>query len=111
MRRREFITLLGSAAVAWPLAVHAQPRTNVPRVGYLSDESSSLGFASFEPLAQGLRELGYLEGRTIVFEHRYAGGKTEVLPGLAADLVRLKVAVIVTVGTPATRAAKSATDT
>src|SRR5215471_301470 len=110
MRRREFITLLGSAAVAWPLAVHAQQPTTVPRVGYLSDESSSLGFASFEPLAQRLRELGYLEGRTIVFEHRYAEGKTEALSDLAADLVRLKVDVIVAVGTPAARAAKNATE-
>jgi putative tryptophan/tyrosine transport system substrate-binding protein len=111
MRRREFITLLGSAAVAWPLTVHAQQPTKVPRVGYLSDKSSSLGFASFEPIAQGLRELGYLEGRTIVFEHRYAEGKAEALPDLAADLVRLKVDVIVAVGTPATRAAKNATET
>jgi putative ABC transport system substrate-binding protein len=106
-----FIVTLTLSLLAAPFAMHAQQRTNVPRIGYLSDESSSLGFASFEPLAQGLRELGYLEGRTIVFEHRYAGGKTEVLPGLAADLVRLKVDVIVTVGTPATRAAKSATET
>jgi putative ABC transport system substrate-binding protein len=69
-----------------------------------------LGFASFEPLAQRLRELGYLEGRTIVFEHRYAEGKTEALSDLAADLVRLKVDVIVAVGTPAARAAKNATE-
>jgi len=69
-----------------------------------------LGFASFEPIAQRLRELGYLEGRTIVFEHRYAEGKTEALSDLAADLVRLKVDVIVAVGTPATRAAKNATE-
>ena len=53
-----------------PLAAGAQPPTKLPRVGYLSYESRSLGFASFEPIAQGLRELGYLEGRNIVFEHR-----------------------------------------
>jgi ABC-type uncharacterized transport system substrate-binding protein len=93
-----------------PLAVEAQP-TKAPRVGYLSDESGSLGSASFEPIAQGLHELGYLEGRNIVFENRYADGKPEVLPGLAAELVRLKVDVIVAVGTPATRAAKNATET
>src|SRR5262249_25897747 len=99
-----FIVTLTLSLLAARLAMHSDPRPNVPRVGSVSGEWSSLGFASCEPLAQGLRELGYLEGRTIVFEHRYAGGKTEVLPGLAADLVRLKVAVIVTVGTPATRA-------
>src|SRR5262245_58884170 len=101
------IVILTFGFLVAPLAVEAQP-TKVPRVGYLSDESSSLGSASFEPIAQGLRELGYLAGRTIVFEHRYAEGKPEVLPDLAADLVRLKVDVIVTVGTPATRVAKNA---
>ncbi len=105
------IVTLTLSLLAAPLAACAQQPTKVPRVGYLSDESGSLGFASFEPLAKGLRELGYLEGRTIVFEHRYADGKTEVLSGLAAELVRLKVDVIVAVGTPATRAAKNATET
>ena len=104
------LVTLTLSLLAVPLAVRAQQPTKVPRVGYLSDESSSLGFASFEPVAQGLRDLGYLEGHTIVFEHRYAEGKTESLPALAA-LVRLKVDVIVAVGTPATRAAKNATDT
>ena len=104
------VTLTLSLLVA-PLTVRAQQPTKVSRVGYLSDESSSLGVASFEPVAQGLRDLGYLEGHTLVFEHRYAEGKTASLPALAADLVRLKVDVIVAVGTPATRAAKNATDT
>ena len=104
------VTLILSLLAA-PRAAAAQLPTKVPRVGYLSDESRSLGFASFEPIAQGLRELGYLEGRNIVFEYRYAEGKTEVLPGLAAELVRLKVDVIVAVGTSATRAAKNATAT
>src|SRR5215510_13342302 len=106
-----FIVTLTLSLLAAPLAMHAQPRTNVPRVGYLSDESRPLGFASFEPMAQGLRDLGYLEGHNIVFEHRYAEGNTEALPGLAADLVHLKVDVIVAVGTSATRAAKNATET
>src|SRR5262252_4506222 len=103
-----------SLALAWlvvPLATRAQPPTKVARVGYLSDESSSLGFATFEPIAQGLRDLGYLAGRDIVFEHRYAEGKTELLPALAAELVHLKVDVIIAVGTSATRAAKNATET
>ena len=105
------IVTLTLSLLAAPLAAHAQQPTKVARVGYLSDESSSLGFASFEPIAQGLRDLGYLEGHTLVFEHRYAEGNTELLPGLAADLVRLQVDVIVAVGTPATRAAKNATAT
>jgi ABC-type uncharacterized transport system substrate-binding protein len=104
------IVILTFSFLVGPLAVEAQP-TKAPRVGYLSDESGSLGSASFEPIARGLRELGYLEGRNIVFENRYADGKPEVLPGLAAELVRLQVDVIVAVGTPATRAAKNATET
>ena len=111
MRLIGLAVILAFCLTLAPLAADAQPPTKLPRVGYLSDESRSSGFASFEPIAQGLRELGYLEGRNIVFEHRYAEGKTEVLSGLAAELVRLKVDVIVAVGTPATRAAKNATET
>jgi putative ABC transport system substrate-binding protein len=111
LRALGLIVICTFSLLTAPLAARAQQPTKVPRVGYLSDESGSLGFASFEPLAKGLRELGYLEGRNIVFEHRYADGKTAVLPGLAAELVRLKVDVIVAVGTPATRAAKNATET
>ena len=103
------IVVLILSLLAVPRAANAQPPMKVPRVGYLSDESSSLGFVSFEPLAQGLRDLGSLEGHNVVFEHRYAEGNTEALPGLAADLVRLKVDIIVAVGTSATRAAKNAT--
>ena len=99
------------AVLITPFAAGAQPPRKVPRIAYLSDESKSLGAASFEPIAQGLRDLGYLEGHNIVFEYRYAEDKPEVLPGLAAELVRRNVDVIVTVGTPATRAAKDATTT
>jgi putative tryptophan/tyrosine transport system substrate-binding protein len=109
VRRREFIALVGSAA-AWPLGVRAQP-TAAQRVGFLSDESASLGPASFELITKTLRELGYVEGRNIVFERRYADDKNEALPGIAAELIRKGVDVIVTVGTPATRAAKNATNT
>ena len=105
------LVTLTLSLLAVSLAVRAQQPTKVPRVGYLSDESRSLGVASFEPVAQGLRDLGYLEGHTIVFEHRYVEDNTESLPVLAAALVRLKVDVIVAVGTPATRAAQNATDT
>src|SRR5712692_6771663 len=111
MRLIGLAVLLAFCLTLAPVAAEAQPPTKLPRVGYLSDESGSLGFASFEPLAKGLRELGYLEGRNIVFENRYADGKTEVLSGLAAELVRIKVDVIVAVGTPATRAAKNTTET
>jgi len=105
------IVTLTLASFVVLLMAEAQPSAKVPRVGYLSDESSSLGFATFEPMAQGLRDLGYLEGHNIVFEHRYAEDKTDILPGLAVELVHLKVDVLVTVGTSATRAAKNATDT
>jgi putative ABC transport system substrate-binding protein len=101
------LVLLPSAVLLAPPAASGQQATKAPRVGYLSDEYRSFGVASFEPMAQELRRLGYLDGRNIVFEHRYA----EVLPALAAELVRLKVDVIVTVSTAATRAAKNATET
>src|SRR5262249_36375831 len=100
------LSLLGA-----PLATEAQPLEKVPRVGYLSDDSGSLGFAPVECPAKGLRPLGYLEGLHIVFEPRYAEGKTDVLPGLTAALVHSKVDVIVAYGTPAAQAAQHATKT
>jgi putative tryptophan/tyrosine transport system substrate-binding protein len=109
MSRREFLTLLGGAA-AWPLAARAQAPTAVQKVGYLSDESRSLGAASFEIVAKALRELGYVEGRSIAFESRFAEDKNDLLPALAVELVRMRVNVIIAVGTPATRAAKNATN-
>ena len=111
MRRREFLGVLSGAAAIWPCAARAQQPTVVQRVGYLSDESRSLGSTAVELIAKTLHGLGYVEGRNIVFESRYADGKNDLLAGLAAELVRIRVNVIVTVGTPATRAAKSATDT
>jgi len=111
MRRREFMTFLGGAAIASPIGALAQQTTNVPRVGILSDESPSVGAESFEPFAQGLRGLGWIEGRNIVFEHRSAERKNEILPSLAAELVRLEPNVILAIGTPSARAAKGATQT
>jgi len=105
------MTFLGGAAIASPIGALAQQTTNVPRVGILSDESPSVGSESFEPFAQGLRELGWIEGRNIVFEHRSAKRKNEILPSLAAELVRLEPNVILAIGTPAARAAKGATQT
>src|SRR5262249_27169378 len=88
VKRRSFITLLGGAAVAWPLATRAQQAASLRKVGFLSDESASLGRAAFEAVARTLRELGYVEGRSIGFEARYADGKDDALASLAAEVVR-----------------------
>src|ERR1700738_213836 len=106
MKRREFITVIGSAA-AWPLTVRAQP-SKVARIGVLY-----IGLADSESfkkeLREGLRELGYLEGQNISFEFRSAEGKLDRLPELASELVRLKVDVIVALYVPSGLAAKQAT--
>jgi len=112
MNRRAF--LCGSIFVlAAPLAAAAQPPEKVPRVGYLSPGSPSEPFRQrrFEAFRQGLRELGYVEGQNIAIESRWAEGKYDRYPALAADLVRLKVDVIVTVGGRASQVAQQATRT
>jgi len=112
MNRREFIALLGGPAVAWPLDVRAQQRAGTWRIGFLETSSPSPARVRLlETLRATLRELGYLEGQNIAFESRFAEGKIDRLPGLAAELVGLKVDVIVTSGTPAGLAAKQATGT
>jgi putative tryptophan/tyrosine transport system substrate-binding protein len=93
------------------LAVAAQPSAHVPRIGLLSVFSPAIGESKAESFRQGLRELGYIEGQNILLESRWAEGHHERLAELAADLVRLKVAVIVTESTPSALAAKQATDT
>ena len=107
MQRREFITLLGGAAVAWPLAAHGQ-QSKMARIGALY-----IGLADAESfkqeLREGLRELGYVEDQNIVFEFRSAEGKLDRLPELAAELVQLKVDVIVALYVPCALAAKEAT--
>jgi putative tryptophan/tyrosine transport system substrate-binding protein len=107
MRRREFITLLGGAAVTWPLAARAQPQT-VPVVGFLrptrAEESGHLVAA----VRQGLRESGYTNDK-VAIEFRWGDGRQERLPELAAELVALQVSAIVGASVPATRAAKAAT--
>ena len=109
--RREFITLLGGAAAAWPLAARAQ-QAGIWRIGLLeTSSSSSARLLLWEALRQRLRELGYLEGQNIAFETRFAEGKSDRLSAGAAELVGLKVDVIVTSGTPAALAAKHATRT
>src|SRR5215471_8310722 len=110
MRRREFMILLGAALFAWSLSADAQQPTKVPRVGILSDESRAMAM-SFEPIAQGLRDLGWVEGQNVTFERRYAERKYEILPSLAADLVHVQPDVIVAIGTGPAWAAKSATST
>ena len=105
MQRREFIMLLGGAAATWPLAVRAQQPDRMRRVGVLANEP----WAPLDGLRQGLRELGYVEGKNIRFEYRFAEDHIERFSDLAAELIGLQVDVIVAQGTPATLAAHKAT--
>jgi putative tryptophan/tyrosine transport system substrate-binding protein len=107
MKRREFITVLGGAA-AWPFAVRAEP-SKLPTIGYLGAYTPSASSHLVAAFAQRLRELGWIEGRTIAIEYRWAEGRTERFADIAAELVRLKVDVIVTQGTESVIAAKQAT--
>jgi putative ABC transport system substrate-binding protein len=109
MRRREFITLLGCAAV-WPLAARAQQAAKLPTIGFLGASTLAAWGPWLAAFVQRLRELGWIEGRTVAIEIRWAEGRSERFPEIAAELVRLKVDVIVTSGAAAP-AAKQATST
>jgi len=108
VKRREFITLLGGAAAAWPFAARAQQPGKLPTVGLLVGTTLLVESPRVAAFVQRLRELGWIEGRTVAIEIRYADGRTERLVEIAAEFVRLKVDVIFTQGTASVIAAKQA---
>jgi putative ABC transport system substrate-binding protein len=110
LKRREFIALLGGTTLIWPLAASCSAaQSGQWRIGYLSSMYGPTEYA--KSFVQGLSELGYIEGKSLTLEYRFAMGKSERLAELAADLVRERVDLIVTEGTPSTLAAMHATTT
>ena len=111
MKRREFITLLGGTAATWPLAARAQMQRKMARIGYLGAGSRTVSPNPREAFLQGLRDLGYVEGQNFVLVDRYAEGRLERIPELVAELVGLKMDVLVAGISQAALAAKKATGT
>jgi putative ABC transport system substrate-binding protein len=111
MSKKIFSLALGAMLLALSVPVEAQQIEKIPRIGFLFEGDPSESSARIEAFRQGLRELGYVEGKNIVIEQRSSGEKSDSLPKLAAELVGLKVAAIVTMGTSPTQAAKNATGT
>src|SRR5262249_5479991 len=108
MKRREFTTLLGGTMAAWPFAARAQQTAKRPIVGFLGDSTPLAESERAAAFARRLHDLGWIEGRTIAIEYRWADGRSERLAEIAAEFPRLKVDIIVTGGTPAVMAAKQA---
>jgi putative ABC transport system substrate-binding protein len=109
MRRREFITLLGGVAATWPIAARAQQQGKLPTIGFLGPSTPSTLSHLAAAFVQRLREVAWIEGRTVSIEYRWTEGRPDRAAAIAAELVRLKVDVIVTASTPAVLAAKQAT--
>jgi len=108
VKRREFITLLGGAAAAWPLAARAQQAANLPTIGVLGSDPAAWSHL-VSALMQRLRELGYIENRTVAIEYRWTEGRNERYAAMAAELIGMKADIIVALGTPAIVAARKAT--
>jgi putative ABC transport system substrate-binding protein len=109
VRRREFISLIGGAAVAWPLAARAQQAGKLPTIGFLGANTPASQSQWTAAFVQRLRDLGWIEGRTVAIEYRWAEGRSERLAEIAAEFVRLKVDIVVTWGTIPALAIKEAT--
>jgi ABC-type uncharacterized transport system substrate-binding protein len=111
MRRRNFLSVLGGAAAAWPIAARAQQPERMRRIGVLVTAPAMVEEKRMASFRQGLGESGYIEGQNVFVEFHWLGGQNDRLPSLMADLVRRRVAVIATAGDPPTLAAKAATQT